>query len=112
MLDGRRYFRRMTHSQAYGSGDRRRSGGGRRPFSRPTEPFFRSRQSHSLSVKHVPLQYGVVLRENRDDHRGILRPLALVDGPDEDVVLAGSINHGVSVEVATSSPTSGSTSSM
>ena len=65
-------------------------------------------------VKEIALQHRVVLREDRNDHSGILGPLALVDGRgvggDENVELA---ELGVTTrpsKVAVTSPSSGSTS--
>jgi hypothetical protein len=53
-------------------------------------------------VEQVPLQHGVVLGQHRDDDRGILGPLALVDGRGigrhQRVEFPKSVGDGTAVE--------------
>jgi hypothetical protein len=53
-------------------------------------------------VEQVTLQHGVMLRQQRNDHRRIFRALALVDGHGvgrhQGVQLAEGVDNGTSVE--------------
>ena len=67
-------------------------------------------------VEEISLQHYVVLGKDRDDYGGILGALALVDGGgiggNQRVKLAEAVIHRAPVEFATSSPASGSTSTI
>src|SRR5271165_4213768 len=53
-------------------------------------------------IEEIPLQHWVVLRHDRDDHGGILRTLALVDGGgiggDQRVEFAEAVGHRAPIE--------------
>src|SRR5271163_4110187 len=75
---------------------------------RYSDGFLLSDQHHKplaacdASVEQVSLQHRVMLREYRDDHGGIFRALAFVDGGrvsgHQHVELAKSVSHGPTVE--------------
>jgi hypothetical protein len=78
-------------------------------FARRSQSPLLADQNHEAlpagdaGVEKVSLQHGVVLRQDRDNHGGILRALALVDGGgvgrDQRVELAEPIGDGSPVKV-------------